>query len=166
MGTNSTASSVPTMMPPITPVPMARWLAAPAPLAMASGSTPSVKASEVMMIGRKRRCAAASADCKALLPWACKSLANSMIRMAFLADSPMMVMRPTWKYTSLDMPRPVMASSTPSTPSGTTRMTASGIDQLSYNAASASTTARMAKPYRIMAWLPASFSSRDWPVHS
>ena len=117
-------------------------------------------------MGRKRRWAAASADSSALLPCACRSLANSMIRMAFLADRPMMVIRPTWKYTSFSRPRPVTASSTPSTPSGTTRITASGIDQLSYSAASASTTARMAKPYSTSAWLPASFSSRDWPVHS
>ena len=153
-------------MPPITPVPMARWLAPPAPVDVARGTTPSVKASEVMMIGRNRRCAAASADSSALRPCACRSFANSMIRIAFFADKPMMVIRPTWKYTSFSKPRPVTASSTPSTPSGTTRITASGIDQLSYSAARASTTARMAKPYRISAWLPASFSSRDWPVHS
>ena len=146
IGTKNTASVVPTRMPPITPVPMARWLAEPAPVATASGSTPSEKASEVMTMGRKRRWAAASAASNALLPWACRSLANSMIRMAFLADRPMMVIRPTWKYTSFARLRPVTASSTPSTPSGTTRITASGIDQLSYSAASASTTARMAKP--------------------
>ena len=34
---------------------VARWLAEPAPLEMASGSTPRMKAKEVMMIGRKRR---------------------------------------------------------------------------------------------------------------
>ena len=32
-GTKNTASAVPVIMPPITPVPMARWLAEPAPLA-------------------------------------------------------------------------------------------------------------------------------------
>ena len=89
-----------------------------------------------------------------------------MIRMAFFADRPMMVIRPIWKYTSAVRPRMYTPISTPSTPSGTTRITASGIDQLSYSAASARNTARMAKAYRMMAWLPASFSSRDWPVHS
>src|SRR5690606_39223498 len=54
-GTNSTPSRVALSMPPMTPVPMARCLAAPAPLAMARGSTPSMNASEVMMMGRKRR---------------------------------------------------------------------------------------------------------------
>jgi hypothetical protein len=88
-------------MPPITPVPMARWLAEPAPLASASGNTPRMKAIEVITMGRKRRCAASSAASMALLPCACRSLANSMIRIAFLADRPMMVIRPTWKYTSL-----------------------------------------------------------------
>ena len=33
-GTKNTASTVPVTMPPSTPVPMARWLAEPAPLAM------------------------------------------------------------------------------------------------------------------------------------
>ena len=100
-GTKITASTVPVSMPPTTPVPMARWLAEPAPVARNSGTTPSVKAMEVMMMGRNRRWAAASAASTTLLPWACRSLANSMIRMAFLADSPMMVISPTWKYTSL-----------------------------------------------------------------
>ena len=77
-----------------------------------------------------------------------------------------MVISPTWKYTSLAMPRRLTPSSTPSTPSGTTRMTDSGIDQLSYSAARHRKTARMAKPYSTMACEPASFSSRDWPVHS
>ena len=80
---------------------MARWLAEPAPEAMASGNTPSMKAIEVMRMGRKRKCAAARADSITPLPCACRSLANSMIRIAFLADKPMMVIRPTWKYTSL-----------------------------------------------------------------
>jgi hypothetical protein len=59
-GTKNTASTVALIMPPITPVPMARWLAEPAPLASTSGSTPRMKASEVIRIGRKRRCAASS----------------------------------------------------------------------------------------------------------
>ncbi|MNT96410.1 hypothetical protein D3C72_2384890 [compost metagenome] len=46
-----------------------------------------------------------------------------------------MVSNPTWKYTSLDKPRIKVASSTPMIPSGTTNMTAVGMDQLSYSAA-------------------------------
>ena len=41
-------------MPPVTAVPMAFIAPAPAPVAMASGSVPKKKASEVMMTGRKR----------------------------------------------------------------------------------------------------------------
>src|SRR5690606_9085971 len=51
-GTRNTASRVAVIMPLMTPVPMARWLPDPAPLAMTSGSTPRMKASEVMMMGR------------------------------------------------------------------------------------------------------------------
>ena len=49
---------VPTNMPDNTEVPMARWLAELAPEAKNSGTTPKIKAKEVMIIGRKRRCAA------------------------------------------------------------------------------------------------------------
>ena len=45
-------------------------------------------------------------------------------------------------------------------------MTDTGIDQLSYSAARQRNTARIAKPYRMMACEPASFSSREVPVHS
>src|SRR5690606_30035573 len=87
-GTRNTASTVAVIMPPITPVPIARWLAEPAPEAITSGSTPRMKASEVMMIGRKRRCTASSVASINPLPCACRSLANSMIRIAFFADRP------------------------------------------------------------------------------
>ncbi|MCY1373113.1 hypothetical protein D9M69_603630 [compost metagenome] len=62
-------------------------------------------------------------------------MANSTIRIAFLAARPMVVSRPTWKYTSLDRPRINVASSAPMIPRGTTSITADGIVQLSYNAA-------------------------------
>ena len=73
------------------------WLAALAPVATASGTTPSVKASEVMRIGRKRSLAASTVASISGLPSARRSLANSMIRIAFLADRPMMVISPTLK---------------------------------------------------------------------
>ncbi len=55
------ASNVAVSVPPIMPVPMAMRLFAPAPVAIASGITPAINASEVMMIGRKRVCAARNA---------------------------------------------------------------------------------------------------------
>ena len=48
------ASSVAASVPPIIPVPIATRLLAPAPVAIASGVTPAINASEVMMIGRRR----------------------------------------------------------------------------------------------------------------
>ena len=130
-GTKRMARAVAESMPPITAVPMAIWPPAPAPWAMASGSTPSTKASEVMRMGRSRMRAASSAASTTLLPRSCSSLANSTMRMAFLAESPTVVSSPTWKKTSLVSPRSSMASTAPSTPSGTTSMTETGIDQLS-----------------------------------
>ena len=46
-----------------------------------------------------------------------------------------MVIRPILKKMSFDNPRSSEAATAPSTPSGTTIITATGIDQLSYSAA-------------------------------
>ncbi|CFO00475.1 Uncharacterised protein [Bordetella pertussis] len=146
-------------IPPSTPIPTARWLAAPAPVAMASGTTPRMNASDVIRMGRKRRRAASTADSYRPCPRAYWSLANSTIRMAFLAASPITVTMPTWKYTSLDMPSTVTSATAPSMPSGTTSITDSGMAQLSYRAASTRNTTSSASPIRMGAWLPA---SRSW----
>ena len=86
-------------MPPITPVPIAAGGRRPAPVAIASGSTPRMKASEVIRIGRKRRCAppASVASTSVHAAARVRSLANSTIRIAFFAARPMIVSRPTWK---------------------------------------------------------------------
>ena len=54
MGTKKTARMVEAIMPPNTAVPRARCPAAPAPSAISSGTTPRMKANEVITIGRKR----------------------------------------------------------------------------------------------------------------
>ncbi len=77
-----------------------------------------------------------------------------------------MVIRPTLKYTSLGMPRIHTPASEPSTPSGTTNSTATGMLQLSYRADRHRKTANIEKANRMVACEPESFSSRDWPVHS
>ena len=56
-GTNTTAR-VAVIIPPITPVPIACWLAELAPVAIASGTTPRMNARDVMTIGRSRKRAA------------------------------------------------------------------------------------------------------------
>ena len=104
-GTNRTARIVAEIMPPSTPVPMACWLFDAAPEAMARGTTPKMKASEVMTIGRKRSVDASMVASTSDLPGFQRSLANSTIRIAFLAERPMIVMRPILKYTSLGSPR-------------------------------------------------------------
>ena len=60
-GTKKTARNVAASMPPSTPVPIECRLAAPAPEAITRGTTPRMKAIEVMMIGRKRSLAASIA---------------------------------------------------------------------------------------------------------
>ena len=86
-----------TIMPPITPVPMARWRPSRRRVASASGSTPRPKASEVIRMGRSAGAPRPSAASTSSMPCSCWSLANSTIRIAFLADRPIVVSRPTWK---------------------------------------------------------------------
>src|SRR5436190_3382273 len=86
-GTNSTARQVEAIMPVNTVMPMEMRALAPAPLASTSGSTPRIKANEVITMGRKRARAASTAASKIALPSARCSRANSTMRMAFLADS-------------------------------------------------------------------------------
>src|SRR6202041_1885779 len=94
------------------------------------------------------------------------SLANSTIRIAFFADRPTVVSRPTWKNTSLARPRSSVARMAPITPSGTTSITATGIDQLSYNAARHRNTTINDRAYSAGACEPDSRSSYDRLVHS
>lgn len=85
------------IIPKKTPVPMALRLAAPGPEAITIGSMPSIKANDVMRIGRKRRRAACSAALKILTPESASSFANSTISMAFFAASPINITSPIWK---------------------------------------------------------------------
>ena len=140
--------------------------AEPAPVAMASGSTPTPKASEVMMMGRRRRRTASSVASNSALPWACSCVANSTIRMAFFEARPTVVKRPTWKYTSLSSPRRLVKMTAPSTPSGTPRITASGTVQLSYRAARHRNTNSTEMAYSSGACAPACFSWYEAPDHS
>ncbi len=153
-------------MPPSTPVPIECRLPEPAPVLIASGSTPSMNAAEVITIGRRRWCAADSVASIRPMPLRCSSCANSTIRMAFFADRPIVVSSPTWKYTSFSSPRSSVAVTAPMTPSGTTSSTANGIDQLSYSAASARNTTSTDTAYRYGACEPDWRSCRDRPVHS
>ncbi len=78
-------------MPPMTAMPISFWLADPALLAMASGRTPRRNAMEVIRIGRILSRAASTAASSAERPSSCSSRANSTMRMAFLAPSPIVV---------------------------------------------------------------------------
>ena len=90
-------SKVAAIIPPITPDPTAMRLAAPAPLAMTSGTMPRMKARLVIMIGRRRSFTASITASSVDLPSASCSIANSTIRIAFFAASPMIVISPTLK---------------------------------------------------------------------
>ena len=123
-------------MPPMMPVPI-EWRAfAPAPTARASGRQPTAKASEVMMIGR-RRCSPASRVASMIeCPCARNSTAAVTRSTAFFAPRPISTSRPIWKYTSFSSPRTSSSASAPSTPKGMAVITAPGSVHDSYCAAS------------------------------
>ena len=60
-----------------------------------------MKAKAVIRIGRKRSLAASSAASSTDMPASCWALANSTIRIAFLAARPTSMIRPTWTNTLL-----------------------------------------------------------------
>jgi hypothetical protein len=78
----------------ITAIPICWRETAPAPDAIASGTQPRMNANEVIRIGRSRRRAPFSAASTRGLPDSSSSFANSTIRIAFLAASPISITRP------------------------------------------------------------------------
>src|SRR5262245_53245773 len=86
-GTNSTARQVDASMPVNTVMPIDTRALAPAPLASTSGTTPRMKANDVITIGRNRARAASVAASRIGLPAARSSRANSTMRIAFFAES-------------------------------------------------------------------------------
>ncbi|MNI37669.1 hypothetical protein D3C73_917710 [compost metagenome] len=131
---------------------------APAPVEIAIGMTPMMNANDVIRIGRKRRRAASMVASRRVLPAARCSTANSTIRIAFFAARPITVIRPILKNRSFGRPRIIDRASAPSTPSGTTSSTATGIDQLSYSAARQRNTTTMDSTSSSVAALPARIS--------
>ena len=74
------------------------------------------------------------------MPWRTRSIANSQIRIAFFAESPTSVTKPTWKYTSFSRPTTHVSSNAPSTAIGTVSTTAIGSVHFSNCAASSRNT--------------------------
>ena len=80
-------------MPTIVTVPITWRATPPAPSAFQSGASPRMNANDVMRIGRNRRRAASSTLSRTLFPDSCSLTANSTIRIGFLAERTMIVIR-------------------------------------------------------------------------
>ncbi|MEY9658734.1 hypothetical protein ABH980_005741 [Bradyrhizobium ottawaense] len=118
-------------MPENTATPMARRISEPAPVESTSGSTPMMKAIDVIRIGRSLKRLASIAARIGVRPANSSSRANSTIRIAFLAESPTRTIRPIWVKTllsPLEIQTPNMAASRPI---GTIMMIESGRVRLS-----------------------------------
>ena len=83
-------------MPPKTVVPTPRRLSMPAPCAKTSGTRPAMKAKLVIITARKRSLAPVVAASTMDWPLRRASIANSTIRMPFLAASAISTTRPIW----------------------------------------------------------------------
>ena len=81
-------------IPPITVVPMIWRATDPAPVAVHSGTQPRMNAKDVIKIGRRRSLAPSSAASAKGFPCSYCSLANSTMRIAFLAAKPMSMTSP------------------------------------------------------------------------
>jgi len=82
------------IIPPMTVEPRMRRATAPEPLANHNGIIPKINAKEVMRIGRRRKRAPSSVASSRGLPFSYSSFANSTIKMAFFAASPMSMINP------------------------------------------------------------------------
>ncbi|MNT50678.1 hypothetical protein D3C72_1876080 [compost metagenome] len=122
-------------MPAKTAIPMACRISAPAPLAKTSGTTPAMKASEVIRMGRNRNRHASTTASSALSPSASRLRANSTMRMAFFAARPTSTMSPIWTNTLLSPPTSQTPMIALSRHIGTIIRTARGSSQLLYCAA-------------------------------
>ena len=77
-----------TNIPLNTTIPITIRACEPAPVAVSNGTTPKINAKAVIKIGRKRSFAATIAASKIGTPLSYSSLANSTIKIAFLATNP------------------------------------------------------------------------------
>ncbi len=122
-------------MPPITVKPITWREAAPAPLALASGTQPKINAKLVIKIGRSRNLAASNAASKIGLPSSTPRFANSTIKIAFFALKPINITKPICAYTLFSKRPTIKPANAPNTAMGVQSRTLNGSDQLSYCAA-------------------------------
>ena len=102
-------------IPPTTVVPRVFRETPPEPDANQSGKHPKTNANEVMRIGRKRIRAPVNAASMSDVPRSYSVLANSTMRIAFLAARPMSITNPIWACTLFSKLRPNSARNAPNT---------------------------------------------------
>ena len=149
-------NSVTPSMPLKTAVPSVRRISAPAPSASTSGTTPRMNANDVIRIGRSRSRHASSVASRRGTP-------ASLLLLGELDDQDRVLARQADQHHEADLREDVDVHARPASRRrsstsrhiGTTRMTASGSDQLSYCAASTRKTSTTASAKTIMAVLPA-----------
>ena len=130
-GVRKTPNRVTPIMPLNTAVPSERRISDPAPVARTSGTTPRMKAKDVIVMGRSRSRDASTAASARDLPPRCNCWANSTTRMAFLHASPTRTTRPICTKMLTESFVAHTPASAQSRHIGTTRMTARGMVQLS-----------------------------------
>ncbi len=131
----------------------------PAPLDITSGTTPMMKAIDVIRIGRSRKRLASIAACTGVRPANSSSRANSTIRMAFFGRQPHQHdQTDLGEHVVVALGQPDAEPCAASKPIGTIMMIDSGSVRLSYSAASTRNTSSSATGNTTSAELPAMIS--------
>ena len=129
-------STVEKPTPPTTAMPSGARDSPPAPLPIAIGRMPTMVASAVIRIGRKRMRDASNTASRALMPRSRSWLANSTIRIEFLVTSPTSMTSPIWLNRFRVEPTASSVTSAPVNESATATRIVTGCRKLSNCAAS------------------------------
>ena len=135
-GTMYNVRKVAMVMPPTTGIPMAIRPLAPSPMTKQSGRMPRMVERAVIRIGRKRWAEASTMASDLLRPLSLRWLANSTIRIPFLATRPISMISAISLKMFMVTPNTHMKKRAPNNASGTVNMMMSGSLKLSNWAAS------------------------------
>src|SRR5690554_6384720 len=138
---------------------MALFPWAPIPVENTKGESPTTKAKDVIRIGRNLALAPSKAALFLQNPARRLCRANSTIRIAFLANSPISIINPIWKNTLFSEPAKYVMEYAPKTPCGIEKIPENGIKKLSYCAAKKKSTKRTTKIYINVVCAPDDISS-------
>ena len=159
-------ATVTPIMPKNTEVPKLWRSSKPEPVPKAKGTTPNMKAREVMAMGLSLFFEALLTALTSSSPCSSLCFANSTISIAFLQAKPIKTMNPICVIMLLSIPRACTPEIAKNNTRGTINITANGIVQLSYKADNIKNTKTTHTKNTISDMFPARFCWKAMSVHS